>query len=121
VLAQDGAEEAPVRVRHELEAQIVLLHPRSHLVAILAGPDRARAFAHQLLRTARALETGAAEQPEQDAFGVDDGADRPPSLSRAYRDRLDVVVGRARQEGEWPMIGDRFAKPSAIVSDDVLR
>jgi hypothetical protein len=44
-----------------------------------------------------------------------------PSLSRAYRDRLDVVVGRARQEGEWPMIGDRFAKPSAIVSVDVLR
>ncbi|MBA3347168.1 MAG: hypothetical protein H0T13_01270 [Actinobacteria bacterium] len=41
--------------------------------------------------------------------------ERASSVARAWIARLNVP------DGEWPQIGDRFVRPEAIVSVDVLR
>ena len=41
--------------------------------------------------------------------------ERGTQLAREWIDRLDAP------DGEWPRVGDRFIRPDAIVSVDVLR
>ena len=40
-----------------------------------------------------------------------------------YRSNMDMVraIENAEGVGEWPLIGDRFVRPGAIVSIDVQR
>ncbi|HWH05275.1 MAG TPA: hypothetical protein VNT23_02425 [Gaiellaceae bacterium] len=47
--------------------------------------------------------------------GMAPSRERATALARAWIDRLSLP------EGEWPQIGERFVRPEAIVSVDVLR
>ena len=44
-----------------------------------------------------------------------------PSLERATAIAREWVERLGRADGEWPQIGERFVRPDAIVSVDVLR
>lgn len=47
--------------------------------------------------------------------GMAPTAERATAVARDWIGRLNVP------EGEWPQVGDRFIRPDAIVSVDVLR
>jgi hypothetical protein len=44
-----------------------------------------------------------------------------PSYERALVLAQKTITDLTVREGEWPMLGDRFINPDAIVSVDVLR
>jgi hypothetical protein len=44
-----------------------------------------------------------------------------PSYERALVLAQKTITDLTAREGEWPMLGDRFINPDAIVSVDVLR
>ena len=44
-----------------------------------------------------------------------------PTLERATAVARDWIGRLTVPEGEWPQVGDRFIRPDAIVSVDVLR
>ena len=44
-----------------------------------------------------------------------------PSYERALVLAQKTIADLTVREGEWPMLGDRFINPDAIVSVDVLR
>jgi hypothetical protein len=44
-----------------------------------------------------------------------------PSYERALVLAQKTILKLEVEEGEWPLLGDRFVNPNAIVSVDVLR
>lgn len=74
-----------------------------------ALPDPPRAGADQRKVVVR-LSDG-----ETILVGMAPNLERATQIAREWIGRLDVA------EGEWPQIGERFVRPDAIVSVDVLR